>query len=49
MVLDIRFMMKCEHELNIKLYRILNGKLNKLKENCYLDLDLDWWRRGKDT
>ena len=49
MVLDTRFVMKHEHELDTNLYRILNGKLNKLKENCYLELDLSWWRRGEDT
>ena len=27
----------------------LNVKLNKIKENCYLELDLNWWLIGEDT
>ena len=29
--------------------RNMNVKLNKIKENYYLELDLNWWRRGEDT
>ena len=29
--------------------RNMNIKLNKIKENYYLELDLNWWGRGEDT
>ena len=29
--------------------RNINVKLNKIKENYYLELDLNWWGRGEDT
>ncbi len=27
----------------------MNVKLNKIKENCYLELDLNWRGRDEDT